>query len=226
MHEALQLWRTVGNQREVVVVLEGIGWAEFANGEDEKACAAFQESLQAARALGDAHLVNQTMSAVAQVLVALHRVDEARALASEVVAFSSAHDDKRNEHSGWHYLADCALIEEHCQESLGLYRQSLVLARAIGDRLEITYEIQGVAMSLAGLDAPAQALRLAAACRAECERLGVSIHIRFWDALLDKYLGRARVALGPEEAERAWNDGIRLPFESAIVEALAVSPST
>ena len=220
MQAALDLWRVLGDQREVVVALEGIGWAEFNTGEDEAACRAFEDSLDVARALRDPRQVNQAMSAVAQVYVALHRVDEARAMANEIIAFSSAHGDKRNEHFGWHYLADCALIEGRCQESLGLYRKSLELAWAIGDRLEISFEIQGVAMSWAGLEAPARALELAAATSAEWERLGVTSKIRFWDALLDRYLGRARAALGPAEAARVWEHGRRLPFETAVTESL------
>jgi hypothetical protein len=45
--------------------------------------------------------------------------------------------------------------------------------------------------------------------------------IRFWSALLDRYLGRARVELGAEAADAAWQEGRRMDFESAIEEALA-----
>jgi hypothetical protein len=48
------------------------------------------------------------------------------------------------------FLADCALIEGHCSESLTLYQESLRHAQAIGDRLEMSFEVQGVAMSQPG----------------------------------------------------------------------------
>ena len=48
------------------------------------------------------------------------------------------------EHSGWHYTADCALLEHDYSGALGLYRTSLRLARETGDRLEIGFEVQGV----------------------------------------------------------------------------------
>jgi tetratricopeptide (TPR) repeat protein len=46
-------------------------------------------------------------------------------MALEIIDFSEAHDDKRSEHFGWHFLADCALIQGNCSESLNLYRRSL-----------------------------------------------------------------------------------------------------
>ncbi len=221
MEEALRIWRQLGDLREVALALEGIGWAQILGGEDQAACGTFEECLRLQREHGDPPLVNRAMVALAQVLVALGRVEEARPMASQVLAYAQAHDDRRSEHFGWHYLADCALIEGgDCDASLMLYQRSLVLAQALGDRLETAFELQGVAMSLAGRGDPERALRLAAAAKAEWERLGVDIHIRFWDALLERYLGQARRALGAEAADRAWRDGQRLAFDEAIAIAL------
>jgi non-specific serine/threonine protein kinase len=219
MQDALETWRALGDRREIALALEGIGWAHLLGGEDALACTTFEESLSLFRELEDRVLVNRAMAALAQTLVALHRVEEARPMAKEIVAFSSARDDKRNEHSGWHYLADCALIEGNCAESLRLYRHSLILARAIGDRLETSFEIQGVGMSLAGLGEAERALRLAAAVNAEWARLGVDPHMRFWDELQDVYFGRAREALGPEKANQAWEAGKNMSLEAAIEDA-------
>jgi hypothetical protein len=141
-------------------------------------------------------------------------------MATEILEYAKARDDRRSEHLGWHYLADCALIEGSCDASLPLYQQSLVLAQAIGDRLEIGFELQGVAMSLAGRGDAARALRLAAAAKAEWERIGVDLHIRFWDGLLERYLGRARRALGAEAAERSSRAGGLLTVDEAIALAL------
>jgi non-specific serine/threonine protein kinase len=222
MEEALRVWRQIGDLKEVGSALEGIGWAQIIGGEDEAALATFEECLALQRKEGDPVLINRAMVALAQVLVALHRVSEARPMASEIVAYSKAHDDRRSLHSGCHFLADCALIEGRCEESLGLYSDSLAHAQAIGDRLEMSFEVQGVAMSLAGLGDYENALLLAASAKAEWERIGVDLHIRFWDALLDRYLGAAREALGADVSERAWQEGNRLPFDTAVARALDV----
>ncbi|HYN06285.1 MAG TPA: protein kinase [Vicinamibacterales bacterium] len=220
MEQALQIWRHLENLPEVALALEGIGWMEFIGGEDETALKTFQESLRIQREHGDPFLINRAMVAVAQVLVALFRADEARPMAREIIAFSHARGDRNNEHFGWHFLADCALIDGKCSESLELYRESLRHAQAIGDRLEMSFEVQGVAMSLAGLGRHDEALRLAAAAKAEWVRLGVDLHLRFWDALLERYIGGARRAVG-EEAARRVEEGPAIPFEEAMATALA-----
>ena len=141
-------------------------------------------------------------------------------MASDVIAWSSAHADRRNEHFGWHFLADCALIEGSFEESLELYRKSLGLAQAVGDRLEMGFEVQGIAMSLAALGDARQALVLGGATEVERERLGVDPHMRFWDALIERFLGGARRALGPGAADRAWVEGRSLSFDDAMALAL------
>ena len=226
MEDALRIWRALGDRREVAIGLEGLGWMHALANLYAAALSTFEECLGAVRTLGDPHHVNRVMLGVAQTLVCLHRVDEARPMATAIIEFSRAHDDKRSEHSGWHFLADCALIEGRCAESLRLYRRSLVQAQAIGDRMEISFEVQGIAMSLAELGEPSRALRLAGAMRAEWERLDITLQITFWDDLLDRYLGPARAALGPDQAARAWEAGRRLSLEAAIAEALAEQEAT
>jgi hypothetical protein len=50
--------------------------------------------------------------------------------------------------------------------------------------------------------------------------LGHQFSVVFWTALLDRYLGEARAALGTD-ADAAWQAGVRLNFEAAVSEALA-----
>jgi hypothetical protein len=78
-------------------------------------------------------------------------------------------------------------------------------------------------MSLAGLGDAARALRLVGAVHAEWKRLGIDLHIRFWDVLLNEYLGLARRGLAAAEAERAWDVGVNTSFDAAIGDALNLS---
>jgi non-specific serine/threonine protein kinase len=247
IEEARSMSRDLGDTREIALALEGIGWTHFFRSEDEAACAAFEECLRLQRAGGDQHLVIRAKVGLAQVLVALGRTDEAKPMAQEIIEFAEKHNDKRSEHFGWHYLADCELILGNCRESLKLYKQSLVLAHAIGDKVEIGFEVQGVAMSLAGLglaqmvfsasplrpvspspppristSAAQVGIQLAGAVKAECDQLGVDIHVRFWDELLDRYLGGAKQALTTEVFEQEWNKGKELSFDDAVQLALEV----
>ena len=196
IEEALSMWRELGDTFEIALALENIGWTHFMNSDDETACATFEECLRLQRARGDSNLINRAMVGLTQTLVALGRTEEARPMALEIIAFSEAHDDKRSEHFGWHFLADCALIQGNCSESLKLYRQSLSLAHALGDQIETSFEVQGVAMSLSGLGESRQSVQLAAAAKAEWERIGADIQVRFWIELLDRFIGKAKQDTG------------------------------
>jgi tetratricopeptide (TPR) repeat protein len=213
--------------------LEGIGYAQFLAGEEEQAKATFEECLRLQRAGGDPVAINRASVGLAQVLVALSEVEAARPMSEEIVRFSEAHNDKTSEHFGWHFLADCALIEGRCTESLECYKRSLIVAQELGDQIETSFEVQGVAMSLAGLGLAksplgitevTEGVLLAEAAKAEWDRIGADIHIRFWDALLDRYIGAGRKALPERTLIDTINKGYSLSFDAAVKRALKVSP--
>jgi len=224
MDEALSTWRDLGDTHEIALALEGIGWTHFFSSEDEQACTAFEECLRLQQQSGDRHLIIRAMVGLAQVLVALGRTTEAKPMAQEIIEFAESHNDKRSEHFGWHYLADCELILGNCRDSLELYKKSLALAKAIGDKVEISFEVQGVAMSLAGLGETELAVQLAGAVRAEWDRIALDVHVRFWDELLDRYIGAAQKSLGIEFSEKAWNKGKSISFDDAVTLALEFRP--
>jgi predicted ATPase/tRNA A-37 threonylcarbamoyl transferase component Bud32 len=223
MVRSLAMWRELGDPAETAVALEALGWAHFLSGEDEPARATFEELLRIQEGLGDAGMIIRAKTALAQALVALSRIEEARPLAREIVDYGRKVEDRRLLHSGLHYLADCALIEGDCAASLGSYAASLVAAEAIGDRVETSAEIEGVAMSLAGLGQRDAAVRLVAAARAEWARLGVDIRIPFWEALHERYMTPARAALGPDATAAAERTGRAMTFEDAVAAARAAS---
>jgi tetratricopeptide (TPR) repeat protein len=220
MDEALEAWRKLDDDAEVALALEGIGWTQFFSSEDEAARASFEECLRIQSAAGDPVLINRARVGLAQVLVALDRTKEARSMAEEIIRFSTTHNDKRSEHFGWHYLADCALIEQSYEESLELYKKSLELVNRLGDKIEIGFEIQGVAMSLSGLARSQEATVLAAAVDAEMDRIGADVHVRFWDALTDRHFNAAKIDLGDEAHGLAQSEGSAIPFERAVEIAL------
>jgi len=106
--------------------------------------------------------------------------------------------DLRSEHFAYDFLADCALIRGDCDEADRRYRESLRAALPLGDVLDTSFEVQGLAMAAAGRGDTARALRLAAAVEALWESLGTAISVAFWDELLERYIGAARERLGPD----------------------------
>jgi predicted ATPase len=226
MDEALDAWRRLDDDAEVALALEGTGWTQFYSSDDEAARVSFEECLRIQREAGDPPLINRAMVGLAQVLIALDRTEEARRMADEIIEFSINHKDRRSEHFGWHYLADCALIERRYEESLELYKKSLEIVNALGDKIEIGFEIQGVAMSLSGLSRSREAIVLAAAVDAEMDRIGADVHVRFWDALTEHHFSASKLDLGDEAYRSARDEGAGIPFQRAVEMAGSSAPQT
>ena len=143
-----------------------------------------------------------------------------RAEAISLDLLERAGNDARTEHFGYHFLADCALIRGDPDEAGERYRESLRAALPLGDVVETSFEVQGVAMAEAGAGDPRRAIVLAASVEALWESLGLSISIPFWDALLERYLAPARASLG-DDYDAALAEGRVLAFEDAVELALA-----
>ena len=219
LDEAIALWRVLGDGNELAAALDILGWLlVYDSSDDQGSLEAFEQSLELFRDLGDDPGATRALVGVCQVLVALGETERAESLSLELL--ERANRDPRTAHFAFHFLADCALICGDCEEAAKRYRQSLRAALPLGDLLETSFEVQGVAMSVAGLGELHAALRLAGAVEALWESLGTWISVRFWDSLLERYIGAARAQLGAE-ADAVWAEGRALAFDDAVELALA-----
>ena len=128
------------------------------------------------RELGDAAGVTRALVGIAQVLVAMGETERAEAIAHDLL--DRAAGDARTEHFAHHFLADCALIRGDSEQAGTRYRQACG-PLPLGDVVETSFEVQGVAMSEAARGNPHRALVLAGSAEALWESLGVSISIAF-----------------------------------------------
>jgi tetratricopeptide (TPR) repeat protein len=218
LEEALERWRDLGDRDELASALDSLAWPLIYDAGDEHAAlASFEEALEIRRELGDAAGETRALVGVAQVLVALGEVERAETISYELL--ERAADDPRTEHFAYHFLADCALVRGDTAEAENRYRQSLRAALPLGDVIETSFEVQGVAMAVAGNGDAATGLQLAASVDALWESVGIKISIAFWDSLLDRYLSPAREQLGAR-AEVVWAEGRALDFDDAVDLAL------
>ncbi len=216
--EALRLWSTIGDESELASALDALGWMlVYAPGDNHGALDAFERSLAIRRRLSDPAGERRAVSGVCQVLVAMGDVARAEALSRELLELAAG--DARAEHFAFHFLADCALIQGECEIAEERYRESLLAALPLGDVLETSFEVQGIAMAAAGRGDLVRGVRLAAAVEALWESLGTTFSVPFWHALLDRYIGTARATLGADAA-RCWSEGRELAFEDAVELAL------
>jgi len=217
--ESIDLWSNLGDPGELASALGGLGWLLIYDaGDAPSALDVFEQSLALSREQADRLGETRALVGVCQVLVALGDVERAESLSRDLL--EAAGGDPRTEHFAYHFLADCALIRGDAEEAGTRYRESLRAALPLGDVIETSAEVQGVAMASAGGGDPHRALRLAASVEALWESLGTWISIPFWDALLEKYIGGARETLGAD-ADAVWAEGRAMPFDAAVDLALA-----
>ncbi len=215
--EALELFRSLGDRLEEARTLGLRAWANFFGGNLESAREDAEESLALHRSLGDTLEITSAIATLAQILVAEGDVDAVEPLAREALETTRELGSVRIEHFAHHFLGDCALIRGDSAGAAPHYRRSLETAVEIGDRVEIFTELQGVAMSLAGLRRLDLAARLGGAAEAGFESLGVDLSgVAFWVELLERYLGPAQTQQVSE-----WNAGRLLDLEQAVELALA-----
>jgi predicted ATPase/class 3 adenylate cyclase len=220
LEAAIALWRELDEPVEAGLALDALGWVLFVCGEVVEGLQRFEDALDVQRDVGTPLLVNRALVGVCQGLVALGDTEAAEPRAHELLELARREDDVRSEHFAHHFLADCALMRDDCATADDRYRRSLLAALPLGDAIETSFEIQGLAMAAAGLGYPERALRLAGAGAAIWEETGAALDVPFWLELLDKWLTHARASLPEDEASRAWEAGRQLSFERAIEEAL------
>jgi predicted ATPase/class 3 adenylate cyclase len=219
---AVGMWRELGDLDELATALDSLGWPLVYNTADNaRSLEAFEQALELRRQLGDEAGATRALVGIAQVLVSMGETERAEAISRDLL--ERAAGDLRTEHFAYHFLADCALIRGEPEEARPRYRQSLRAALPLGDVVETSFEVQGVAMSEAGIGSARLAILLAAAVEALWESLGVSFSVAFWDALLERYLAPARAALG-DEVEAVRTEGGALAFDDAVALALGEDP--
>lgn len=147
---AIDKWRELGDDAEVASTLDALAWALFFQGIDDRGLAAFEQSLEIRRRSGDERGETRALVGVCQFLVAQGNIERAESLSSDLLALSQRDGDMRSEHFAVHFLADCALMRHDYDAAARRYRESLRAAVALGDTVETSIEVQGVAMALAG----------------------------------------------------------------------------
>jgi predicted ATPase/class 3 adenylate cyclase len=218
LERGIDAWSELDDRAELAAAYDALGWLlVYDAGDDQASLRAFERSVDLQRRRGDASGETRALVGVCQVLVALGQVARAEELSRELL--ERAAGDPRTEHFAYHFLADCSLIRGETREAATRYRQSLEAALLLGDVVETSLEVQGVAMAAAGNGDPKLALRLAGAVAALWESLGTSISVAFWDALLERFIGAARTELA-EDADAVWAEGRGLAFDEAVELAL------
>jgi tetratricopeptide (TPR) repeat protein len=221
---SIEIWRELGNELELGLALEALGWARFFRGDSDGALAPMEESVACMRRIGDRRLINRATVALGQVLVALGDVATVEPMATESLAVARELGASRDIHYSLHYLGDYALMRGDGTVALGWYAQSLEAALAYGNVAEAALEMEGLAMALAAQGRLDEAVRLGAAATARMAELHFDTSgVPFWNALRQGTLGTARDQLDEPVVAELDADGRAMGWDAARMEALAVS---
>jgi hypothetical protein len=146
-------------------------------------------------------------------------VERTEALASEALSIALRADRPSEIQNAYHFLGDCALTRGDAAKAVGLYVESLKAAIRYGNRMEAVFELEGGAMSLAGLGRDTKAMRLLGAALAEREARRNTVTMEFWERLKERYLPPAELRLGRAVAEREKDVGRAMGWDAAVAYA-------
>ncbi len=218
--QAIQIWLALGNETELVVAREGLGWALYMNGEKSRALQAFEENLELARRLGHQALVIRSIAGVCQLLVATGEFERAEPMAIELHASTRDSEDVGCMVSADHYLADCAMHQRDYALAEQHRVSALETTLAIGDVMQQTIEILGLAFTAAGLDRDEDALHLEGAVAAKWKEFGVDHAPPLSEAWRKRDLVPAHARLGEPRATTVFDEGRSMTWDQAVELAL------
>jgi len=122
-----------------------------------------------------------------------------------------------------HIYADIPLQKGDFQLAEKRYMDAVKIAREMGMTLQADLELQGMAMSVAGQGRYEKAIRLFGAAMAKFEEFGAElVTLDFWITCINRTIGKAIEAVGPEKAQELDQEGRQMGFEEALEYAYDV----
>jgi predicted ATPase/transcriptional regulator with XRE-family HTH domain len=223
VRHSLIVFRELDQTSGVAEGLYVLGMVAEDRGDYPQATALLTEALGLFRALGATSYVGFILNALGIVTYEQGDGERAAAFFGEALKqFRSVGDI-----SGTAYaltnLGKVALAAGDLDQASARYRESLSLRKELGEPVSLAGCLRGLAIVAAGSGQPEAAARLFGAAEALRERIGLPAprhHARYEHAV-----AACRETLGDERLRTAWQDGRHLPLETAVTEALGMTPS-
>ena len=202
LEESIELWRSIGDETQLLEVLNWLGAALLQAGERTRALELYEQNLELARSLGHDTLFRQSLDGVCRLLLATGQFERAEPLAEEL--------------GNDHYLADCA--QHRGDYALAEQYRVNVLESALttGDEGQQPIEVFGLAMIAGGLGRDEDAVRLEGAVEARWEELGIGSRPRVLETWRERDLGAARARLGDVRAAALYEEGRAMTWDQAL----------
>lgn len=213
--EATEIFRRLGDDRGLSLMLSRLAVDANMRGERERARELCEQALALARPLGFRKAIAQTLGILAYVERAEGRLAEAIALSDDAAA--------RAREIGWHWweagallhAADCAFLLHGPLEGEARARRTVEVARVIGDRQHMVYALALLAWAAAAAGNAERSGRLWGAIEAEAGRGPIGQ----WEAEREDYASHLSAVAGPE-FDRGLAEGRLLSLDEVVEAAL------
>ncbi len=152
------------------------------------------------------------------------KLDKAEPLFEEALPEFIRFDMKRDIGIARHVHADCALLRKEYSESFRRYKTALKAIMQAKDYAQAFFELQGIAMSLAGAGLLKDGLMLNGIVLFMHKQYGIFLEEEswpaFWQHCINETIGQAKKEVGEELALQYAEEGIAMGFERAVEYAL------
>lgn len=218
IEEGLSLSRVVGDRPFVGLALHQLGTFAVLEGDEATARARIAESQRVWRELGNVVSLSLAASLLGDLARSGGRYAEAEAHYRESLELLGEAGPP-----GWRadYLHNLGHVTHRLgddRQARAFFAEALSLSRELGDRRGVAESVAGLACLTAGTQ-PQRTARLLGSAITAVEAMGSHLHA---SNRADHEHGRAiaRDRLGDEAFEAAWAQGIELPLEQAVADAL------
>jgi predicted ATPase/DNA-binding SARP family transcriptional activator len=219
LEDALDIHRTLGDQRGMAHALHYLGAVAHHRGDFAAAARLYQESLVLRRALDDRSNTAALLNNLGLAVLALGDAERAEALLQESLALHQELGDRWNAAYTLDSLGQAALARNNPYQARGWYIAALTLLRDLDDRWCAVASIVGFAATLLVRREFRRAAVLLGAAQHAREQMGVDVMLGKHhpdDALVDEL----RAQLGASAFTAAFIEGRSLSVEQAILVAL------
>jgi len=225
--ESLKIFRELEDLIGQSIVLSELGYFEFNRRRTiETGLVHCEEGLQLAIKTGKKGLIVNTSSYVCQGLVDLNRTDRAKILAEQMLKTAEELNHPVGILGGYHYLGDCALFKGQFKEAEKIYSTAINKALQLPGVMVNIYDIYCICMSLAGQGRYPKTIRLHAAFREQCNKLGITmpepdeLGVQVWRDHAIKYISATYEKLPKELVTKYSEEGRNMGFDAAVEYAL------
>jgi predicted ATPase/DNA-binding CsgD family transcriptional regulator len=220
--EACSLYGTLGDSLNRARALAGLGHVATRQSNFTVATSLFQEALPVFQAAGDQQALADSLKGMGHIAIAQGDHETAGRYYDEVLAIQRGLADRQRLCAALDSVATVAVERGDYRRAAQLFAEALTMRLEYGGRLGMRYELYGLATVAAAVGQPALAMRLQGAVEARNRLIGVRWHSND-QAEVDKELAPLRVRLSEAAFERAWAEGLTMPLERAIEQALSVA---